>query len=56
MGPLQLLDLVFQTVAEAFLLHLIHLEATYGHQMFPLGNGTKNVDKLMIRANILWER
>ena len=38
------------------LLHLIHLEATYGHQMFPLGNGTKNVDKLMIRANILWER
>lgn len=38
------------------LLHLIHLEATYGQQMFPLGNGTKNVDKFMIRANILWER
>lgn len=38
------------------LFHLIHLEITYGHQTFPLGNGTKNVDKLMIRGNILWER
>lgn len=38
------------------LLHLIHLEASYGRQAFALGEGEKSVDTLTIRMNLLWER
>ena len=38
------------------LLHLIHLEAAYGRQLFELGAGEKAVDAFTIRMNIIWER
>ena len=38
------------------LLHLIHVEAAYGRQLFELGAGEKAVDAFTIRMNIIWER
>ena len=38
------------------LLHLIHVEAAYGRQIFAVGKGEKPVDALTIRMNVIWER
>lgn len=38
------------------LLHLIHVEAAYGRQIFAVGTGEKPVDALTIRMNVIWER